>query len=60
MQLSLCLSITLKEAKTGLAGVMLQNSFARFDASMATSSEEKTMSRRFCRRISGSMGLKLR
>jgi hypothetical protein len=50
--------ITLKEPKTGLAGVMLQNSFAKFDASMATSSEERTTSRRFCRRASESMGSK--
>jgi hypothetical protein len=35
--------ITLKQAKTGLAGTILQNSFARFETSMATFSEERTI-----------------
>jgi hypothetical protein len=51
--------ITLKEPKIGLAGVILQNSFARFDASMATFSEERAKSRRFCLRASGFMDPKL-
>jgi hypothetical protein len=50
--------ITLKEPKTGLAGVILQNSFARFDASMAAFSEERTISRRFCRWALACMGPK--
>jgi hypothetical protein len=41
--------ITLKEPKTGLAGVILQNSLARSETSMATFSEERMISRRFCR-----------
>jgi len=34
----------LTEPKTALAGVMLDSSFARFSPSMATFSEEKTLS----------------
>ena len=40
---------TLTEPKTALAGVMLEISFARFVASMATSSEERTLPRPFGR-----------
>lgn len=40
-------SIMLTEPKTAFAGVMLETSFARFKVSMATFSEESTLSRRF-------------
>lgn len=39
----------LTEPKTVLAGVTLDSSFARFSPSMATSSEERTLSRPFGR-----------
>jgi len=38
---------TLTEPKTALAGVMLDTSFARFTASMATFNDERASSRRF-------------
>ena len=51
--------ITLREPKIDLAGVILHNSFARFDALMATFSEERAKSRRFCHRASGFIDPKL-
>ena len=39
---------TLTEPKTALAGVMLETSFARFMASMATFNEETAPPLRFC------------
>ena len=41
--------ITLTVPNTTLAGVMLETSLARFKVSMATFSEERATSRRFCR-----------
>jgi len=46
---------TLTVPKTALAGVMLETSFARFKASMAIFSEERTPSRPFGRWEPGAM-----
>ena len=48
--------IMLTVPKTALAGVTLETSFARFKVSMATSNEERTLSRRLGWGVLGPIG----